>query len=109
MTVSDTGAWIRVDSKCRVHGCRGKHRSGSRRHVQLVPAEVKDFDDICIILIQFFGGYLISEMLHAKVARHMHGVSLRMQRLQGECMELHVTCKEIPFLLRGSVEVCNNK
>ena len=54
----------------------------------------KDFDDKCIILIQLFRGYLVSKVLHAKVAYarntrevlharvgwHMHGVACRMQR-----------------------------
>ena len=39
----------------------------------------EDFDDICIILIQLFGGYSVSEILHAKVAGLMHGVAWRMQ------------------------------
>ena len=45
----------------------------------------------------------------ARVAEWIHGVAGCLQRLQGECMELHVTCKDIPFLLRGSVEFCNKK
>ena len=40
----------------------------------------EDFDDKCIILIQLFGGYSISEMLHEKVAGCMHGVACHMQR-----------------------------
>ena len=43
------------------------------------------------------------------VAEQMHGVAWRLWRLQGECMELHVACKDNPFLLRGSVEDCNKK
>ena len=46
-------------------------------------------------LIELFGAYLVSEVLQ--------------QELQGECMELHVACKDNPFLLRGSVEDCNKK
>ena len=38
------------------------------------------FDDICIILIQLFGGYSVLEVLHAKVAGRMHGVACHMQR-----------------------------
>ena len=38
------------------------------------------FDDRCIILIQLFGGYSVSEVLHAKVAGRMLGVACRMQR-----------------------------
>ena len=30
-------------------------------------------------------------------------------RLNVACMGLYVSCKDIPFLLRGSVEVCNKK
>ena len=40
----------------------------------------EDFDDKCIILIQFFGGYSVSEVLHAKVAWRMHVVACHMQR-----------------------------
>ena len=29
--------------------------------------KLEDFDDRCIVLIQLFGGYSITEMLHAKV------------------------------------------
>ena len=60
----------------------------------------EDFDDRCIVLIQLFGGYSVSEVLHASVAcarntrevlhtrvlGRMHGVAWRMQRLHGECM-----------------------
>ena len=77
--------------------------------MQLVPAEVEDFDDRCIRLIELFGAYSVSKMLHAKGAWRMHGVAWCLQRLQGECMELHVACKDSPFLLRGSVEDCNKK
>ena len=56
--------------------------------------KLEDFDDKCIILIQLFGGYSISEVshakvscarntrefLHAKITRRMHGVACRMQR-----------------------------
>ena len=45
----------------------------------------------------------------SRVAEQMRGVAGRLQRLQGECMELHVACKDNPLLLRGSVEVCNKK
>ena len=77
--------------------------------MQLVPAEVEDFDDRCIRLIELFGAYSVSEMLHAKGAWHMHGVARcmhefawHMKRVHGECMELHVTCME----LHGAWEGC---
>ena len=54
--------------------------------------KLEDFDDRCIILIQLFRGYSVSEVLHAKVACarntrvvlharvtwHMHGVACHM-------------------------------
>ena len=67
------------------------------------------FDDKCIIWIELFGGHSISEVFHTRVVGQMHGVVGRVQRLQGECMELHVACKDNPFLLRWSVEDCNKK
>ena len=50
---------------------------------------LKEFDDRCIILIHFFGGYSVlevlhenvacvrntREVLHTRVAGHMHGVA----------------------------------
>ena len=75
--------------------------------MQLVPVEVEDFDDICIILIEFFGAYSVLEELQSR-CMELHG-ACKGCRLQGECMELHVACKDNPFLLRGSVEDCNKK
>ena len=41
---------------------------------------LEDFDDRCIILIQWFGGYSVSEVLHTRVAGWMHGVAGHMKR-----------------------------
>ena len=40
----------------------------------------EDFDNRCIILIELFGGYSVSEVLHASIAGWMHGVAERMER-----------------------------
>ena len=71
--------------------------------MQLVPAEVENFDDRCIRLIELFGAHLVLEELQSrcmelhgacegcranawscmalvKVAGRMHGVACRMQR-----------------------------
>ena len=48
--------------------------------MQLVPAEVEEFDDICIRLIELFGAYSVSKMLHASIVGRMHGVAGHMQR-----------------------------
>ena len=65
---------------------------------EIAKQKSEEFDDRCIILIQLFGGYSASEVLHVEVtcARNTREV-------------LHAACKDIPFLLRGSVEVCNKK
>ena len=39
----------------------------------------EDFDDRCIILMQLFGGYSVSKVLHTRVVGQMHGVSGRIQ------------------------------
>ena len=53
---------------------------------------LEDFDDKCIILIQLFGGYSVSEVLNAKVAGRMLGVACHMQRhsflFERECSRL---------------------
>ena len=76
----------------------------------------KESDERCIILIHLFGGYSFSEVLHARVACVRNTREVLHKRLQGAgmelhgaCMDFHVACKEIPFLLRGSFEVCNKK
>ena len=85
MTVSDTGARFRVDSKCRVHGCKSSTTQWFLMHVKLGPAEVEDFDDRCIRMIELFGAYSVSEELQSicmvlvKVVGRMHGVACRMQ------------------------------
>ena len=61
--------------------------------MQLVPAEVEDFDDRCIILIEFFGAFQFRKSCSksckadawscralAKVAGRMHGVACHMKR-----------------------------
>ena len=76
--------------------------------MQLVPAEVKDFDDRCIRLIELFGAHSVSEMLHAKGAWHMHGVARCMhefawhiQRVHGACMEFHGACMSLHGACKG--------
>ena len=43
--------------------------------------KLEDFDDRCIRLIELFGGYSVSEVLHTRVAGRMHGVACRMHGL----------------------------
>ena len=91
--------------------------------VNNVENPVEDSDDTCIILIQFFGSYYVLEVLHGKVAcvintREVLHAKVACARNTREVLharvacrmnELHVACKDIPLLLRGSVEVCNKK
>ena len=46
----------------------------------VVKQKSEEFGDKCIILTQLFGGYSVSEVLHTRVSRKMHGVGCRMQR-----------------------------
>ena len=51
----------------------------------------EEFDDRCIILIQYFGGYSVLEVLHVRETLE----KCCMQILHGVCMELHGTCMEL--------------
>ena len=69
--------------------------------MQLVPVEVEDFDDRCIRLIELFGAYSVSKMLHANGAWCMHEFAWRIQRVHGACMDLHGACMSFHGACKG--------
>ena len=63
--MSDTGAQIRVGSSAE---CMDADVSNAESPVDMCSwiQQPEDSDDRCIILIQLFGGYLVSERLHVQ-------------------------------------------